>query len=245
MEVREVASRSIRWVPVTAIPVGVFLVARWSSVARAHSGSSGGGPPLDLAVVITVIVGSGVIGGVLATGSSNTRSRFDPLGHLSPFIGPLLVILGFLAAASAVAQRPSIAVPGLLVGVAGAGIVAVRSDRRTCADATVGAIVVHRLLEGITLAAAYIVGSAIGIVGAIVLAVHATAECVAVGGSYGGSKRRRAVAAVLTVQFVFVIGTVIGVLATGGLPSVVRMGALGLLGGVLFVLGINEGTGAH
>ena len=225
--------------------VVVLAIGMGSSVARAHGRTAGGGPPLDLGLIVLAVVTTGMVGGVIAAGGFVAPGRLDLHRRISRSIGPLLVILGSLAAVSAMTQRPVLAGGGIVIGVAGAGLLVERSDCQRCSDATVGAVLVHRLIEGVTLAAAYAVGSAIGLVGALVLVAHATAECVAVGGSYRSASRIRAVGAVVIVQAVFVGGAAIGSVATGGFPIPVRILTLGLVGGVLFVIGADDVVSDH
>ena len=229
--------------PVVVLIGGYLATTGWSAVAAGHTGA-----PVDsglgLPGVITLVVGTGTLGGAIAAGGYRSAGGLRSSHRISAVVGPLLVVLGVLAAAASLNRHAAVAVGGILLGLVGGGILVRRGDEQTCADATVGTIVLHRLVEGVTLAAAYAAGSAVGAFGAILLAGHATAECVAIAGGDGIGGRRRALGAVVLIQVVFVGGIVVGVLAVDGLPTVPRTGILGIVGGLLSVLGIVE-TRAH
>jgi zinc transporter ZupT len=109
-----------------------------------------------------------------------------------------------------------------------------------CADATLGAVTVHRGLEGAVLATVYAADAALGLAGALLVAGHATAETAAVGSLYATAGRHHAVGAVLLVQVGFVAGVGVGWGVVDAVPAAVQAGLLALVGGVLLSVGVRE-----
>ena len=114
------------------------------------------------------------------------------------------------------------------------------TDCGACADAALGAVTLHRGLEGVVLATVYAADAALGLFGAGVLAVHAAAETAAVGSLYAATKRH-AVAAVCLAQAGFVGGVAAGRGVVGTVPPAAEASVLALAGGVLLAVGAREG----
>jgi hypothetical protein len=161
---------------------------------------------------------------------------------------PLLVFgLGVAALALAVTRATAATVVGLAAGV---GVVylardAALTDCGTCADAALGAVTLHRGLEGVVLATVYAADAALGLVGALVVAGHAAAETAAVGSLYATAGRGYALAAVLVVQAGFVVGVAAGWSAVAGVSPTAEAGLLALVGGVLLAVGTREARRRH
>jgi hypothetical protein len=221
--------------PAVAVLGAAALLQVATDRVAAHPGVDGGAAEVGVPLVVVLVAGTSVLAGVLA--ADGRAARFGPA--LSRWVarlsGPLLVAVGLLAAAGALASRPLAAGAGLALGATGGLLVLASAHGAT---ATVGAVALHRLLEGVTLAAAAATGSAVGLLGAVVLGCHATAECVAIGGT-DGFGRRRAVGAVLFVTVAFLAGTGIGTLGSLSLSSTPRLAVLALVGGLLVVLGTD------
>jgi hypothetical protein len=218
---------------VRAAPVAVG-VAALSVPVTAH-GAPAAAVGLTLPAAVAASVGASLLGGGLVLAVASRRS-------IRGAVPPLLLALGGLAAVLAL-DADSAALLGL--GAGGALVVATRgralSDCGACADATLGAVTLHRALEGVVLAALYTADAALGLVAAGVLAVHAAAETAAVGSLYASRSRRRAVCAVCLVQLGFVAGVAVGSSALGGVPPAVETGVLAFVGGVLLAAGTREG----
>jgi len=192
---------------------------------------------LGFPFVVAASVGASLFGGglVLAVaGRSNVPIRWAVL--------PLFVALGSLSVALALDGVPISAVIGLTAGV---GFVTVArghalTDCGSCAEAALGAVTLHRGLEGVALATLYTADAALGVAGAAVLAVHATVETAAVGSLYAHT-RRYAFGAVCLLQVGFVVGVVAGWGVVDAVPAVLEAGLLALVGGVLLAVGAREG----
>lgn len=216
--------------------VTVFeALANLTQTAAAH-----GSPAPNAAVGIgptATITGITISGGLVGVGV--IHRRFDDPNGLLPLVdrlvGPLLVLLGLLAISTAVTNTLLPALAGAAVGVVVAGVFQHKADRQACADATVGAIGLHRFIEGLAIGAVTVADTTLGAATAILLACHASVESIALG-SHPALTRRRAVWAVLVVQTVFVGGAVVGIMlldtAIVSLPWLVAG-----IGGILLMFG--------
>jgi len=222
----------------------LLAVASSAGAVRAH-GVGGGGGTVGFTAVVGLAVAAGVVAGLTAGvrgGSAGT------CGWPGRVVGPGLAVLGVLAAVTALTRFPVVGTGCLLAGAAVTAAVFRRQHapgggRAACARATLGAVTAHRVVEGVSLAAVYATGSALGLAGAAILAGHATAETAAVGGLFGAVSRTRAALAVGVVQAGFLAGAVGGLAGTTGLPPVPTNGVVALAGGTLLVVGAAETRG--
>lgn len=232
--------------------VGLVFLSCSADIARAHVPGDSGGPVVGLAAIVAASVVVSLLGGfALAVAEGRRGHRSAP--YLGVAFGALLTISGGLAVSAAAFDDLAVAAVGALTGAflvrsfsahAGSGGVIRHSGDETRgsdrhAGAALGAVVVHRAIEGLTVAAVYTAGSAIGVLGAVVLAGHATAETVAVGGLYLGD-RVRVLGAVCLVQIGFVVGAVVGQVTTVPFLPAHRFVLLAVVGGVLLVVGGSE-----
>ncbi|WP_248897199.1 hypothetical protein [Haloplanus halobius] len=215
--------------------VGTALIAS-ATPTIAHGTESAVASGLVFPAVVAASVGASLIGGgfVLAV-TGRFRMSLDGAVPL------LLVGLGGLSVAFALDEAMAVAAVGVVAGI---GIVVFGrdgglSDCGVCADAALGAVTLHRALEGIALATLYAADAALGVAGAAVLAVHAAAETAAVGSLYA-TTRRYALGAVGLLQVGFVLGVVAGWNVVGTIPVGIRGGLLALVGGVLLAAGARE-----
>lgn len=214
--------------------IGIAVCTR--SVA-AHGSATAGDGIVPLPGALAVVTLLGVSAGVVA---AITRDPGGP--HLvGRAVGPLLVGIGGWAAVSVAISRPMLGLGGTLIGIFG-GVVFAR--RGHCGDVATGAIAVHRFVEGVALAALSVTASAVGLVGLVVLTVHTVAECIAVGGQPDCS-RSRAVGAVLVIAGAFVAGAGLGTVGLVAVPTALRTGAIAIVGGLLFTVGLVESRSAH
>ncbi|WP_277554341.1 hypothetical protein [Halobaculum limi] len=222
--------------------VAAFGVTLLSTPASAH-GVPADATGLSLLVVVAGVVLVSLLGGGVV---------LIAYGRVPWAVGraalPMLVFaLGAAALALAVTRATAVALVGLTVGVSvsylarGVGI----TDCGSCADAALGAVTLHRGLEGVVLATVYAADAALGLAGAIVVAGHAAAETAAVGSLYADTGRRYALVAVLVVQMGFVGGVAAGWGVIGGVAPTAEAGLLALVGGVLLAVGTREARRRH
>jgi hypothetical protein len=214
------------------VAVATLLLA---APVTAHSTGEGAAEIAFPAVVVGSVVVSLLGGGLVLV----ALDRRPPVRRVVPL---LVLVLGGLSVALALTELPTVAGLGAVGGVA---VVALTRDHAVtdcggCADAALGAVTLHRSVEGVVLATVYAADAALGLLGAAVLAVHAVAETAAVGSLYAAS-RRHAVAAVCLLQAGFVGGVVAGHAAVGAVPPAIEVGLLALVGGVLLAVGAREG----
>lgn len=222
--------------------VGTTGLIPASEPAVAHGAFEFGGSPVAFSIVIgfPIVVGLGC--GVLAAWHWRGE-RIVSADHVAgDTLGVLLVLLGVVFAVTAVTDRLAIGIAGCVLG----GVVsqwAIRSDGPVKAgrhiDLAVGAISIHRLLEGLAVGALYTSGTAIGLVGAAVVAGHTTLETAAVGGLYG-RYRLNAVGAVAIVLAGYGIGGLIGFGVADTLPASLQTITVALTAGVLIGIGVDE-----
>jgi hypothetical protein len=216
---------------VATAAVGVALL---SMPASAHGGTAAATglsfPLVVVGVVLVSLLGGGVV--LVAYGRL-------PWSTGRAVLPVLVFALGATALALAVTRAAVVAIVGLAVGV---GVVYLARDAAitecgTCADAAIGAVTLHRGLEGVVLATIYAADAALGLAGALVVAAHAAAETAAVGSLYATAGRGYALAAVLVVQAGFVGGVAAGWGIGGGVSQTAEAGLLALVGGVLLAVG--------
>jgi hypothetical protein len=222
--------------------VVTLAAALLSTPAAAHGVTAAAtGLPFPL-VVVSVVVVSLLGGGLVLV----TYGRLS--WSTNRAVVPLLVFaLGLAALALAVTRATVVTLAGTAAGV---GVVylardAAITDCGACADATLGAVTLHRGLEGVVLATVYAADAALGLVGAAVVAVHAAAETAAVGSLYAPAGRWDALAAVSVVQMGFVGGVVAGWGLVDGVSPTAEAGLLALVGGVLLAVGTREARRRH
>jgi len=228
-------SASVRW---TAVALGVTLL----SVPAAAHGVAAVATGLPFRLVVTAVVLVSLLGGGVVLVAYGRLPR--PTRGAVP---PLVVFLGVAALALAVTRATVVTFVGLAAGV-GAVYVArdtAITDCGACADAALGAVTLHRGLEGVVLATVYAADAAIGLAGAAVVAGHAAAETAAVGSLYAAADRRYALAAVLVVQAGFIVGVAVGWGVVGGVSPAAEAGLLALVGGVLLAVGTREARRRH
>ncbi|WP_152042770.1 hypothetical protein [Salinigranum salinum] len=222
-----------------ALTVCLALLSTPASAHGVAADATGLAFPLVVAgVVLVSLLGGGFV--LVAYG----RLPWSPGRAALP---ALVFALGAAALAIAVTRAAAATFVGLAAGI---GVVyAVRdaaiTDCGTCADAALGAVTLHRGLEGVVLATVYAADAALGLAGALVVAGHAAAETAAVGSLYAPAGRRYALAAVLVVQTGFVVGVAAGWQVAIGVPPTAEAGLLALVGGVLLAVGSREARRRH
>ena len=222
-----------------AVALGATLL---STPASAHGGTATA-TGLSFPLVAASIVLVGLVGGGLVL---VTYGRLPwPTGRAA--LPALVFSLGAAALAFAVTRAVAAALVGLAAGVGAVYFArdATITDCGTCADAALGAVTLHRGLEGVVLATIYAADAALGLAGALVVAGHAAAETAVVGSLYATAGRRYALAAVLVVQTGFVVGVAAGWGVVSDVSPTIEAGLLALVGGVLLAVGTREGRRLH
>lgn len=225
------------------IPVVLGWLATVPGPVTAHDpGATGSVHGLGFGVVVTLTVTLGLVGGAVVL----RRRRFRPVDHTSVrWVGLLLVVLGCWAAVVAVRRGTTVTAVVVAVGAVATWSLRDRAvvGHRGCDQAALGAVVLHRFVEGSLLAALYSADAAVGIGAGLVLAVHAAAETGAVAGLWSAGRWRWVI--VTLVQVSFVAGTLAGV---GGVRYVTTLGTvtvLALLGGALIAAGAATASNAR
>ncbi|MFC7205127.1 hypothetical protein ACFQJC_16535 [Haloferax namakaokahaiae] len=218
--------------------------------ASAHEFGSSAGTVVPITVVLALSVGVATLGGLWAlVGSTRLTTLAPPTRRrLTTLFGVVLVGLGVSVFLPIAVTDPVVAVAGVLLGSV-VGLVlphhhATGERFVNRATAVSGALTLHRVFEGIALAAVYAANEALGVVTVLLLTLHTTVETVAVGVEYGSTGRRsRGLAAILLLQAGFVFSAAVTLLAAGSLPAVVRGFVLAGVAGLLVVVGAHDVRG--
>jgi zinc transporter ZupT len=232
------------------LALSIAGMALSSAPVEAHSpGATTGDAPFGVVLGLSAAVGGGA--GALAV-----YWRWDRLsslsGHLthgrvSGLIGTALVGLGVLFVLPAARREPAVVPIGLLFGgVVVYSILRYRDPAMSSfigdsavADTVLGAVWLHRLVEGVALAAAYRYGVALGVAAAVVLTAHIAVEMAAVGGLYAtAGARLRGLVAVILVQLSYVLAAGVTAMEAVSIAPTLDAFVLVAAGGVLFFLGI-------
>jgi len=228
--------------PLTRRTAVATLAAAFLSTPAAAHGVTAAATGLPFALVVASVVGVSLLGGGVFVAYGRLR------WPTSRAVVPLLVFaLGVAALSLAVTRATAVTLVGTAAGV---GVVylardAAITDCGACADAALGAVTLHRGLEGVVLATVYAADAALGLAGAVVVAVHAAAETAAVGSLYAPAGPRYALAAVFVVQLGFVVGVAVGWRLVDGVSPTAEAGLLALVGGVLLAVGTREARRRH
>lgn len=195
------------------------------------------GPLVSVTAVVLFALVLSLVGGIgVARGRTFHGVRLPPR-----VLGVVLVVLGGVAVVSGVSDSLPLAAAGIAAGIVVAAWVTHsrgHAPAAGCADATLGAVLLHRGVEGIVVATAAATGVVFGLVGALVFTGHAVAETCTVSGLYATTEPRRALVATALVQVAFVVGALAGVVVLATLPTAVRVAILGFTGGILLTVGV-------
>lgn len=220
-----------------ALVVGVVPV-------HAHGTAGHGGVPVASAVVLGLPIVAGFVGGAVVVRGRNGTHRSEGTHPSRSGPGFLLVVLGITFSGTAISRSLSLGIGGGIVGLlsvwwAVTSRTSDRRDRRSHANLSLGAVSTHRLLEGIVLGGLYSTGTAVGLLGAVVIAGHTAFETIAVGGLYV-PHRLRIAGAVVLVQAAYAVGAIVGIAVSGTVPPPVQTIAPALAGGILIGIGLDE-----
>lgn len=209
-----------------------------SGSAVAHGGAGHGEGTIPFIVVVGGPVAIGLAAGVIVCQGRWRLSRVGGAWFTS-LAGLGLVGLGATLALAAIGEGDGLAIGGLGVLVAllfarHGGSVGTRGH----ADLTLGAVSIHRLVEGVALGALYSSGVLVGLLATLVIAGHAAVETAAVSGLYH-KYWVQAVAAAVLVQVGYVIGALIGFGVVDVVPPAIQGSASALAGGLLVGIGAD------
>ncbi|MFC6835769.1 hypothetical protein [Halomarina ordinaria] len=204
-------------------------VSAAAGTASAHGTGATGGPHVDLLLALPVVVGLPLLAGVAVV------RRPLPTRRAWYLVDALVVLLGALALAGAASMAGAWVVPGALAGALLARSATARLGCGCRGEVAVGALVVHRTVEGLVLAALVSASAALALAGTLALAGHGGLEAVAIAGA--SRDPRRGLASVALAQAGFLAGVVVGWAALAGVPAAVEWAALAVVGGVLVTVG--------
>ncbi|WP_254524705.1 hypothetical protein [Natrinema caseinilyticum] len=228
------------------VAAALVALSLWPSIVSAHGVETHAGSQIPGVPFVVAIGASALLGVAFGLGSvSHYRTSSavaDHHGATGPEVVVLVIVLGVAAFTTALTQGWIPAVGGGAFGaaLALAGRTRGVSPHAGCADAALGAVLTHRVVEGILVASIYATNASIGLFALALLTVHAIAETVAVGGLYAPVSRSWGIASVVAVQVGFVAGAVVGATLVGGLSPPIVTILLASVGGVLFVAGATE-----
>jgi zinc transporter ZupT len=227
--------------------VVALAVLSTAGVVGAHGGTAGSGVSMPLVVGCSALIGTATGLGAVAVGSRQvaavlTHRRFALV------LGVGLTLLGLSFLAPIADDAPGFALAGTAVGVALAhrvphhhGNATPGAGRRTLVTGVLGAIGLHRVVEGVVLAAGFVAGSTVGLATAAVITVHAAGETAVVGTLLAVADRERlAVVAVLAVQTGFVVAATAATYAAVSVPTVIRSLVVAVAAGLLVSVGLHE-----
>ncbi|WP_248897526.1 hypothetical protein [Haloplanus halobius] len=150
-----------------------------------------------------------------------------------------MLLLGLTLVVPSLVDLSTSGMVGTLVGSTLAGTAMVMTHRRGAnpiLTVATGGVGVHRAAEGFALAAAYLSGTAVGVIGAIALTAHAAFEIAVVYAGEFDASPRMALARVVGIQSILIVTGALGVL-TGSLPDTIRAVVVSVAGGALFIAG--------
>lgn len=229
------------------VPAALVALSLWPGIVSAHGVEANAGSQTPAVPFIMAIGFSALLGVAFGLGSvSHYRTPSavaDPHGATTgPEVLVLVIVLGVATFTTALTQGwiPAIGGGTLGAALALAGRTRGVSPHAGCADAALGAVLTHRVVEGILIAGIYATNASIGLFALTLLTVHAIAETVAVGGLYAPVSRSWGVASVVAIQVGFVAGAVVGATLVGSLSPPIVTVLLASVGGVLFVAGATE-----
>ncbi|WP_238532791.1 hypothetical protein [Halalkalicoccus jeotgali] len=221
----------------TLVAIGVFCMP---ALVRAHGTGADHDVGVAFGAVIAGILGIGIAAGtiVLLTGLS---LRPGMLAGFDRVIGIVLILLGVLLAVSAIGEYPLLATAGIVGGGTVAWSISARIGTHH-AEVASAALITHRVVEGIVLAAVYLAGSAVGTAGALLIAGHAALETAAIAGLYVATERGsvRALIAIVLLQVGFGIGIVGGTLLALAVSTSLQVTVMAAGAGALLVVGNAE-----
>jgi len=233
-----------------AAATALVALASWPAAVSAHgtgaetaaTGAHGPAIPFVVAIGFSALLGVAVGLGSVSHYRANPAVADAHSATTRREVTVLVIVLGLVALLSGVTQQWLLAIGGGLLGggLAWVGRTHGVSPHAGCADAAFGAILTHRVVEGILVAGIYTANASFGLLALVFLTVHAIAETVAVGGLYAPVSRRWGVASVVAVQFGFVAGAVGGIVLVAGLTPPVTTLLLAGVGGALLVTGTTE-----
>ncbi|SDC93368.1 hypothetical protein [Natrinema hispanicum] len=230
----------------------LVALAIWPAVVSAHgtgsetaaAGAHEPAIPFVVAIGFSALLGVAVGLGTVSHYRSKSASAVANIHGTTTRreVTVLVIVLGLAALVSGLTQQWLLAIGGGLLGgaVAWVGREHGVSPHAGCADAALGAVLTHRVVEGILVAGIYATSASFGLVALTVLTVHALAETVAVGGLYAPVSRSWGIASVLAVQLGFLAGAVGGTILVATITPPVTSLLLAGVGGALLVTGTTE-----
>lgn len=154
-------------------------------------------------------------------------------------VGVLLIGIGATTARWIIVDQVFIGFVGIILGT-GIGVVTIsKRNCIICAEATVGAITVHRLVEGLVIVGLSTSETTISVIGILILAWHTAAESVAIGLS-PSLEKRQAINSIIMINVVFVIATITGASGLVTASIIPTDWIVAITAGLLISLGFSE-----
>lgn len=226
----------------TAVPV-VSLIP---SVLQAHVPSGHAHSQLGVSFPLVLVISS-VMGALGASAILFAWPREFSLrwGHrMNTLMGLVLIVLAAWFVYPTVLSSPFVTAGGVFLGAI-VGSILPRSHSHDpvghLPDVTFGSVLVHRMIEGVSLAAAALSGTVIGWIAVVIITVHSIAETGVVSVFYATiGRRRRALLAVLLVQTGYALAAIVSLQVALDIMEAWKIGLMGVLAGVLFLVGGRE-----
>jgi len=216
----------------------VVLIVTYSMPTAAHVGTNRGITGLPFWWLLMTSAFGGLLGGI---GLAHIGHRLPTCWsqRLESGIHGLVSVIGTTLVVPALYEASIPSVVGTTVGSTLAGLTIVAVQRRPVQYVTIitGSVYTHRAMEGFALAAAYLSGTTVSVIGTLVLTIHAAFEIAAVCLSRRETPHRGVLHAVGIQSVLLVTGTFGS--TVGSLPGTVRSIVVSGVGGALLVAGIQ------
>jgi hypothetical protein len=205
----------------------------------AHGTPQANGMAVSLPIVIVVVTTISAATGFITVAIRNRFPENAELPQINRIIGVLFITIGAATSISILLQEPVVAISGGVLGIISGIVLTAYEVVDSRPKLVVGAITVHRLVEGSTLAALSAAGDAIGVVSVIVLILNTVFECISIG-LYPRFARSQALGAILIVTAGFVVGLSIGTVGLTAVTTTTTQWIIASVAGLLIIFGTEE-----
>lgn len=222
---------------------GGLTTVMWLSIsvapATAHGAPQTDGTTIPVPTVAAVVTILSATAGLVAIGAHSRHRTPTMVKYVHRVVGVLFIGIGAAASVSILQRALPVALGGVSIGILGGTLLTVYTADNTRPELAVGAIAIHRFIEGSTLAALSVAGQAISIVSVAVLTLHAVLECLSIG-LHPSFTRLQAFGAVLIVTVGFALGLGIGTVGFTAIGATSEEWVVATVAGLLIVFGTAE-----
>jgi zinc transporter ZupT len=216
-----------------------------STGASAHLPTTEAIVGLRFSVVVVASASIGALGGVTVVASQSWRlHEWFTDRRFAGALGIVLCGLAVMILLPIASTRPLLSGGSVVLGGVGATLLPGHTDDHLgplAATSLTGALTAHQVIEGVLLAAAYLAGSVVGVLAAVVLTLHTIAETATVGGAYVvAGQHKQGVIAVVVMQAVYVAAASVAFMTTRSIAPLTEHIIAAVVAGVLLVVGIHE-----